>query len=112
MVGEHIGYLAAFLNSSLFKYCFIDEFPTLGEDRRGLAKIYFERIPVLEVDNATDKEFYSLVQDIQNEYTEEKAKYIDQRIFDLYNLTQKERDQIGYIDYHNDNEDDEEDEDE
>ena len=112
MVGEHIGYLAAFLNSSLFKYCFIDEFPTLGEDRRGLAKIYFERIPVLEVDNSTDNEFYSLVQDIQKEYTEEKAKYIDQRIFDLYNLTQEERDQIGYIDYHNDNDDDEEDEDE
>ena len=40
--------------------------------------------------------------DIQNEYSDEKAKAIDQRIFDLYGLTQEERDAIGYIDFHND----------
>ena len=108
VVGEHVAFLTAFLNSSLFKYCFIDDFPPLGEDRRGLGKTYFEKIPVLEVDDATDAEFRELVLDIQKEYSDEKAKAIDQRIFDLYGLTQEERDTIGYIDFHsnNDNEPD------
>lgn len=108
VVGKHVAFLTAFLNSSLFKYCFIDDFPPLGEDRRGLGKTYFEKIPVLEVDDATDAEFRELVLDIQKEYSDEKAKAIDQRIFDLYGLTQEERDAIGYIDFHsnNDNEPD------
>lgn len=101
ITGEHTAYLAAFLNSSLFKYCFIDNFPPLGEDRRGLAKIYFERIPVLEVSDSVDAEFRKLILDIQKNYSDEKAKAIDQRIFDLYDLGDKEREVIGYIDFHN-----------
>lgn len=103
ITGAHMSYLTAFFNSSLFKFCFLDNFPTLGEDRRELSKIYFEKIPVLEVDDATDVEFRTLVLDIQKEYSDEKAKTIDQRIFDLYGLTQEECDAIGYIDYHNNN---------
>ena len=68
-----------------------------------MSKIFFDKIPVLEVDDATDAEFRTLVLDIQNEYSDEKAKAIDQRIFDLYGLTQEERDAIGYIDFHKDN---------
>ncbi len=111
MSGEHISYLVAFLNSSLFKFCFIDNFPPLFGGSRELRKIFFDKIPVLEVDDATDEEFRTLVLDIQKEYSDEKAKAIDQRIFDLYGLTQEERDAIGYIDYHNNN-DNEPDEDE
>lgn len=103
MSGEHISYLVAFLNSSLFKFCFIDNFPPLFGGSRELRKIFFDKIPVLEVDDATDEEFRTLVLDIQKEYSDEKAKVIDQRIFDLYGLTQEERDAIGYIDYHNNN---------
>ena len=55
--------------------------------------------------NGKSSEFHELVLDIQNEYSDEKAKAIDQRIFDLYGLTQEERDAIGYIDFHNDNND-------
>ena len=62
-----------------------------------------------EVDDATDTEFRSLVLDIQNEYSDEKAKAIDQRIFDLYGLTSEKREAIGYIDFHS-NKDDETDE--
>ena len=51
----------------------------------------------------TDAEFRKLVLDIQNDYSDEKAKAIDQRIFDLYGLKQEERDAIGYIDFHNNN---------
>ncbi len=103
MVGEHISFLTAFFNSSLFKFCFRDNFVALFGGARSLGKTYFEKIPVLEVDDATDEEFRSLVLDIQKEYSDEKAKAIDQRIFDLYGLTQEERDAIGYIDYHNNN---------
>ena len=77
-----------------------------------MSKIFFDKIPVLEVDDATDAEFRELVLDIQQAYSDEKAKEIDQRIFDLYRLTQDEREKIGYIDFHgeSDDEDDEEDE--
>jgi hypothetical protein len=50
------------------------------------------------------------VLDIQKEYSDEKAKAIDQRIFDLYGLTQEERDAIGYIDFHNNGEETDDDE--
>ena len=74
-----------------------------------MLKFHFEKLPILEVDDATDAEFRELVLDIQNEYTDEKAKAIDQRIFQLYGLTSEERDAIGYIDFHTncDNEPDE-----
>ena len=103
VTGKHLSYLTAFLNSSLFKFCFFDNFPVLFGGSRELSKIFFDKIPVLEIDDATDEEFRTLVLDIQKEYSDEKAKAIDQRIFDLYGLTQEERDAIGYIDYHNNN---------
>ena len=108
MVGKYLFYLVAFFNSSLFKYCFRDDFGALFGGARGMSKIFFDKIPVLEVDDATDAEFRELVLDIQKDYSDEKAKAIDQRIFDLYGLTQEERDAIGYIDFHsnNDNEPD------
>ena len=34
------------MNSSLFRCCFIDNFPNLGEDRRELSKIFFDKIPI------------------------------------------------------------------
>ena len=103
ITGKHVSYLTAFLNSSLFKFCFFDNFPVLFGGSRELSKIFFDKIPVLEVDDTTDAEFRELVLDIQNDYSDEKAKAIDQRIFDLYGLTQEERDAIGYIDFHNTN---------
>ena len=68
-----------------------------------MLKFHFEKLPILEVDDKIDNEFRELVLDIQKEYSDEKSKAIDQRIFDLYGLTQEERDTIGYIDYHNNN---------
>ena len=108
LTGVHISYLCAFLNSSLFKFCFQENFTVLFGGARRMLKMFFDKIPVLEVDDATDAEFRELVLDIQNEYSDEKAKAIDQKIFDLYGLTQEERDTIGYIDYHNNGEEDDE----
>jgi adenine-specific DNA-methyltransferase len=44
--GDSLGYLTAFFNSTVFRCSFIDEFPTQGEDRRELRKIFFDKIPV------------------------------------------------------------------
>lgn len=106
----HAAYLLAFFNSSLFKFCFFDSFPTLGEDRRELRKVFFVEIPVKDVDDATNDAFAALVADIQEEYTEAKAREIDRRIFDLYGLTKEEREAVGFIDFHNQTEEDNDDE--
>lgn len=42
----------------------------------------------------------------------QKAKVIDWRFFNLYGLSQEERDKIGYIDFHGDKDEDDEDDDE
>lgn len=112
ITGTHISYLTAFLNSSLFKYCFMDNFPPLFGGSRELRKVFFDKIPIMDVDDDTNDEFHALVLDIQNEYSDEKAKAIDQKIFDLYGLTKDERDEIGYIDFHGSTENEDEDEDE
>ena len=110
ITGHHTAYLTAFLNSSLFKYCFFDNFPPLFGGTREPSKVFFVEIPVKDVDDATDKVFAALVSDIQEEYTDDKAKEIDRRIFDIYGLSQDEREVVGFIDFHNQTEEDEDDE--
>ncbi|MEB3098962.1 Eco57I restriction-modification methylase domain-containing protein [Achromobacter sp. D10] len=44
--GDSLSYLVAFFNSTVFRCSYIDEFPTQGEDRRELRKIFFDKIPV------------------------------------------------------------------
>lgn len=43
---ESLAYLTAALNSTLFRCCFKDDFPNLGEDRRELRKIFMDKIPI------------------------------------------------------------------
>lgn len=43
ITGTHVSYLAAFLNSSLFKFCFRDNFPELLGGTRELRKIFFDK---------------------------------------------------------------------
>ena len=97
ITGSYTAFLTAFLNSSLFKYCFRDSFPELQGGTRELSKIFFDKIPVLQPDEATEQHFKQLVDDIQKEFSKEKAMAIDKEIFTLYNLTKEEREQIGYI---------------
>ena len=77
--------------------CFRDDFGTLFGGARTLSKIFFDKIPIKEVSDNVDAEFRTLVRDIQEDYSDEKAKAIDQKIFDLYGLTSEEREAIGYI---------------
>ena len=97
ITGCHVAYLTAFLNSSLFKFCFLDNFPELQGGTRELRKIFFDKIPVLEVSDEINNRFVPILKDIQNEYTKQKALRIDSMLFDLYNLTPEEREIIGFF---------------
>lgn len=97
ITGKHIAFLTAFFNSSIFKFCFSDNFPKLGEKGRELSKIFFDKIPVCEVSEAQNQQFQDAVEDIQNEYTRQKAQGIDSMLFDLYGLTEEERKIIGFV---------------
>lgn len=97
VTGENMAYLTAFFSSSLFKYCFRDAFPELQGGTRELSKIFFDKIPVLQVSDAVNEEFAALVRDIQREYTTGKAIRIDERLLDLYGLTAEERKAVGFV---------------
>lgn len=103
ITGENIAYLTAFLNSSLFKYCFIDNFPELQGGTRELRKIFLDKIPVLQVSKNINLEYEKLVlkiQELKNKQldTKEIELEIDKQIFELYSLTEEEKDTIGFID--------------
>ena len=97
ITGKYIAFLTAFFNSSLFKFCFRDSFPELQGGTRELSKIFFDKIPICKITDSQEILFHKLITDIQNEYTKEKAMKIDTLVFDLYNLTQKEREIIGFV---------------
>ena len=97
ITGQNMAYLNAFLNSSLFKYCFRDSFPELQGGTRELSKIFFDKIPVKLVSLEQNEIFRKIVNSVQSDYTIEHTKYIDTLLFDLYNLTTEERKVIGYV---------------
>ena len=97
ITGKSVAYLTAFLNSSLFKYCYLNNFPELLGGTRELRKIFFDKIPVMEVNESINKQMKIMLLDIQKEYTKSKAIAIDTMIFDLYKLTKEERELIGFV---------------
>lgn len=97
VTGQLIAYLTAFFNSSLFKFCFRESFPELQGGTREMSKIFFDKIPVLKVTTEMNAKFKLTIDDIQSEYTKSKAIAIDAMIFDLYNLSDRERQVIGFV---------------
>lgn len=57
ITGKRLSFLTAFLNLSLFKFCFKNSFSELLEETRELSKIFFDKIPVIEVSNAIEQVF-------------------------------------------------------
>lgn len=57
---ESLPYLVAVLNSTLFRCCFMDNFPNLGEDRRELRKIFMDKVPVKKPD-ATQADLFEVL---------------------------------------------------
>lgn len=97
MTGRNMAYLTAFLNSSLFKFCFRASFPELQGGTRELSKIFFDKIPVKQITNEQNKVFREALNKIQYCYTKECARLIDSMFFDLYNLSEDERQIIGFL---------------
>ena len=97
ITGKYVAYLTAFFNSSLFKYCFRDSFPELQGGTRELSKIFFDKIPVYKVSYTQNLQFQDAVEDIQKEYSKQKAQRIDSMLYDLYSLTEEERKAIGFV---------------
>lgn len=83
ITGKHIPFLTAFLNSSLFKFCFRDNFPELLGGTRELRKIFFDKISVIKVSDEINNDFKREVTNLQSNYTQEKATTIDRMLFDL-----------------------------
>jgi hypothetical protein len=102
ITGKNICFLTAFLNSSLFKFCYIDNFPELQGGTRELRKIFFDKIPVLQIDIDTDNIFREKITHLQqlkqNSLPTESIEIeLDKIIFDLYGLTTEEKEAIGFI---------------
>ena len=102
ITGKHIEYLTVFLNSSLFKFCFVNNFPELQGGTREIRKIFLDKISVLQIDDKTNDNFNEVVLKIQstkkeNGDTKNLEIIADSMIFDLYKLTQEERNEIGFI---------------
>lgn len=102
ITGTHIEFLTAFLNSSLFKYCYRESFPELQGGTRELSKIFFDKISVLQISPETNNKFKSMVNYIQhliskNLPTLDLEKEIDNSIFSLYELSEQEKKEIGFI---------------
>jgi hypothetical protein len=96
ITGDKLYFLTAFLNSKLFRFCFSNNFPTLGEKGRELSKIFFIKIPVLLPTNEIEfifKEEFSHIAQLKN-ITDSDIKKIDTMIFDIYKLSTEE---INYI---------------
>lgn len=97
ITGRHIAFITGFLNSSIFKFCFLNNFPELQGGTRELRKVFFDKIPVIQVNDETNEQFASLICKMQETASIIVAKQIDQLLFDLYGLTDEERNVIGFI---------------
>ena len=76
-----------------------DKFPELQGKTRELSKIFMDEIPVLDVSDEVESQFLMIVEAAQKNISKEKLLEIDKAIFDLYQLTEEERNYIGFIDF-------------
>lgn len=95
IVGEHLGYLTAFFNSALFRYCFFEDFPPIQGGSRELREVLVERIPVKDVTDEEDAEYERRVMEIQQMKreglpTDEKEQELDLMILAHYGIADPE----------------------
>ena len=97
ITGNNLGFITAFLNSSIFKFCYRDSFPELQGGTRELSKVFFQKIPIISITPLVEMHFEKLVKDIQFIYSVDKAIAIDKAIFKIYDLTEDEQNHIGFV---------------
>ena len=66
-------------------------------EQENLSKVFFEKIPIIKITEKIEKQFKDAVYDIQSHYSKAKAMQIDSMIFCMYNLSQEEINEIGFI---------------
>ena len=99
--GENINYLCAFLNSSIFKFCYRNNFPELGEAIE-LRKSVMDLIKIKEVSDDIDLLFKSIFEEKieskrHNNVSNNLLCEIDEILFQLYGLDTFEKRTIGFI---------------
>ncbi len=94
IVGEGLKWLVAFLNSTLFKFTFSDDFPELQGGTREVRKIFFEKVPVKNITLKEQKPIELLVNQIlaakktnPQADTSTFEQQIDNLVYKLYELT-------------------------
>ena len=102
LTGKHLPFLTGFFNSSLFKYCFKDNFPELLGGSRELRKVFLEQLCIIQVSDSINLEFEELILKLQSFKRKQLPCQsieleIDEKIFNLYNLTPEEKKLIGFI---------------
>ncbi len=95
ITGEFLEYLTCFLNSKLFRYCFIDNFPELLGGTRELRKIFFQEIPVKEVSVSENLVFKDILSQIMfmktnNEDSSAIESAMNNLIYNHYGLSEIE----------------------
>ena len=96
--GKNIKLLLALANSKVSKFWIKRQSASLGEGVYG-AKIYIENLPIPELSKQEQKPFIQLVEEIlaskaKGQDTTTQEQQIDERVFELYGLSEKE---IKYI---------------
>ncbi len=79
LTGVNIEYLCCFFNSSLFKYCFIDNFPELQGGTREVRKIFVDKIKVKQIPVDLNNYFRVIVKCLQ---IIKKEGFKSQRLFE------------------------------
>ena len=93
ITGDRLEYLAAFLNSKIFKFTFIDFFPELLGESRELRKVFFENVSVrLPEDDSWYAKHVNLIVERKKRKIDTSAleHEIDEKLFDLYEVTESE----------------------
>lgn len=102
LTGEKLNYLCAFFNSSLFKFCFRENFPELLGGSRELRKVFMDEIRIKKIDDKTDLFFQDLINQKPDASVNPKEfeiwlRNIDLEIFNIYDLSEQEIQAIGFI---------------
>ena len=97
LTGELLDYLTIFFNSRLFRFCFKEYFPELLGEARELRKVFFEKINIKRIENDTwYTEILKLI--ISHKKSglsiEPLQIQIDEKLFELYQLTKEDRELI------------------
>ena len=100
--GKSLGYLIAFFNSKIFKFCFQDNFPELLGGTRELRKVFFDEIPVKTVSHEEECIFLekiTFIQELkkQQKDTDEYEKEIEIMLYAIYELTNEEIESINRL---------------